>query len=73
MIIIGSTLHWLCISHIYSITWFHRCSTIFQRRASRRAYLKGKEPKVVEDEKSALFLRAAKTSERSLFAAAAVA
>ena len=31
------------------------------------------EPKVVEDEKSALSLRAAKTSERSLFAAAAVA
>lgn len=35
-------------------------------RAAR--YLKGKEPKVVEDEKSALFLRAAKTSERSLSA-----
>jgi ribosome production factor 2 len=33
-------------------------------RAAR--YLKAKEPKVVEDEKHGLFLRAAKTSERSL-------
>ena len=35
-------------------------------RAAR--YLKSKEPKVVEDEKHALFLRSAKTSEISLAA-----